>query len=239
MGHNIPIQFGISEEFSCDYLPQHKERLLVALDNIVYNPANYEKLMEMGFRRSGAQVYRPHCNLCSECQSIRIPVIKFAASKNQKRVIRKCANFMVKLNLNQTDPLTYYSLYENYINTRHADGSMYPANVEQYLSFVEAHWLQVGFLEIYDKQKLISVSVIDCLPNCYSAVYTFFDPDYQAYSLGTFAILQQIELTRLSARQFLYLGYQVDGCNKMNYKSKFYPHQRLVQNKWLNVEKTS
>ncbi|EWH09997.1 arginyl-tRNA-protein transferase [Catenovulum agarivorans DS-2] len=238
MSHNIPIQFGISEEFVCDYLPDNKERLLVALDNIVYTPENYEKLMALGFRRSGYQVYRPHCQQCQACQSIRIDSQTFKPSKSQKRLLNKNRDIQARIVYKVADSDIYYPLYQKYIEHKHADGSMYPPSLEQFNSFVKAAWLDIGFLELSVNGNLVAVSVVDALPNSFSAVYTFYDPLLANRSLGTFAILQLIELARMSQRQFVYLGYQVDGCNKMNYKSRFYPHQRLEAGHWINIQKT-
>ncbi|MCU4674678.1 arginyltransferase [Catenovulum sp. 2E275] len=234
MSHSIPIKFGISQNFPCNYLPQKQERLLVAIDSIIKTAENYEQLMALGFRRSGDQVYRPHCQNCDACQSIRIPVQTFSASKSQKRTLKKAREFTVYLNQNCKDIMRYYPLFEKYINQRHSDGSMYPANVEQYTNFILISWLPVAYMEVLEGDKLISVSVVDVLPNSYSAVYTFFDPDYEHFSLGRFAILQMIELARASQKQFVYLGYQVDGCRKMNYKTQYTPHQRLIGGHWID-----
>lgn len=237
MSDNIPIKFGISHEFPCNYIDGQQERLLVAIDPIIQTPNNYQQLLTLGFRRSGPQVYRPHCQNCVACQSIRIPVLEFSASKSQKRTLKKCAEFTIHLNLKQNDLMRYYPVYESYINNRHADGSMYPASVEQYQGFIAIDWLTVGFLEISINNKLIGVCVVDCLPDSYSAVYTFFDPEYEAYSIGRFAILQLIELARLSKRKYVYLGYQVDECRKMNYKTQYFPHQRLIAGHWQEIKK--
>ncbi len=234
MSHSIPIKFGISQNFPCNYIPGQEERLLVAMDNIVRNAENYEQLMALGFRRSGDQVYRPHCVSCQACQSIRVPVAEFSASKSQKRVLKKCAQFKVYLNHNCKDIMRYYPLFEKYINQRHMDGSMYPANIEQYKNFIMTSWLPVGYLEILEGDKLISVSVIDVLPNSYSAVYTFFDPDYESYSVGKFAILQMFQQALASQKQYVYLGYQVDECRKMNYKTQYQPYHRLIGGHWLD-----
>ena len=236
MSDSIPIKFGISQNFPCSYVPEYQERLLVALDAIVRNAQNYEQLMGLGFRRSGDQVYRPHCEACSACQSIRIPVLDFLPSRSQKRTLKKAARFNLHLNQNCKDIMRYYPLFEKYINMRHFDGSMYPANEEQYTNFISVDWLNVAYLEILDGDKLISVSVVDLLPDSFSAVYTFFDPDYEHYSLGRFAILQLIELAIAYRKQYVYLGYQVDDCRKMNYKSQYLPHQRLIGGHWLDSD---
>lgn len=232
MSKLTPIKFGISQSFDCSYLPEQKERLLVAMDDVVYNPANYEQLLNSGFRRSGSQVYRPHCEACTACRSLRVPLTTFKASRSQKRVKSKGKVFNVILQPNVPDPLVYYPIYERYITERHADGSMYPPSAEQYTGFVAANWLSSAFLEIYLEDQLIGVSVLDVLPKALSAVYTFFDPDFADYSIGTLAVLHAIDFAKAMHMDFLYLGYQVEGCRKMNYKTKFHPYQILIDGEW-------
>ncbi|KMT66363.1 arginyltransferase [Catenovulum maritimum] len=236
MSGNIPIKFGISQAFPCNYLPEQYERLLVAIDDIVYNPTNYEVMLNLGFRRSGEQVYRPHCESCQQCISIRIPAAEFSLSRNQKRTAKKCQNFTTRIN-KKAIPSQYFELYSKYINQRHSDSTMFPPDLAQFENFVSASWLEVGFLEVYDQNKLISISVIDCLPDSFSAVYTFFDPDYSHYSLGRFAILQMVEFAKITQRNYVYLGYQIDECQKMNYKTEYQPHEKLIAGHWLTTSK--
>ncbi len=234
----VPIKFGISQNFDCSYLPGQQEKLLIAVDQLIYSPPNYEQLMQIGFRRSGSQVYRPYCETCQACQSLRVLADEFKPSRSQKRLLKKSADLKVQLQLAQQDPYQYYPLYEKYINLRHQDGSMYPANIEQFNSFIEAQWLNVGFLEIYDGDKLISVSVIDVLPEALSAVYTFFDPDYEQLSLGSVAIIKSIAFAKQMQLPHVYLGYQIDDCKKMNYKNKYKPYEALIGGHWERSDKT-
>jgi arginine-tRNA-protein transferase len=193
----------------------------------------YEQLMSKGFRRSGNEIYRPHCPGCQACQSIRIPVAGFTPSRGQKRVLNKCnSHFTVTIDKEPHDQC--YPLYQKYINLRHHDGSMYPASVEQYEGFLFCDWLQSQFLHLWDEDKLIGVAVTDVLPNALSAIYTFFDPDYEKYSIGTYCLLQQINACLNLGKEYLYLGYQIEECQKMNYKTKYKPYQRLIRAQWIN-----
>jgi arginine-tRNA-protein transferase len=202
--------------------------------------AEYELLISNGFRRSGKQVYRPHCELCNACESIRLPVDIFKASKSQKRIIKR--NQDLTILISNSDKPEYYPLYESYINQRHTDGSMYPATKEQYQGFILSPWNNALFIEIYAtdehaNDELIGVAVTDNLTSSLSALYTFFKPDQQQRSLGSFAILQQIELAKSLDKPFLYLGYQIDTCQKMSYKQNFLPHERFFDDKWQLITK--
>lgn len=229
------MKFGLTQTFHCSYLPDQQEQLLVSTD--VPSQFNYEILINQGFRRSNDQIYRPHCPACQACEALRIPVNEFVPSKSHKRVLQRNRDISVcQQPRSQSD---YYPLYERYINTRHADGDMYPATEAQYRDFLTQGWDRPLFMECFHQEKLVAVAVIDELSQAYSALYTFFDPDYQARSFGTFTILKQIELAQQQGKVYLYLGYQIDACRKMNYKANFYPHQRFRQQRWQQITKKS
>ena len=232
---NENLKFGITGNFDCNYLPEQKERLLVAVDERLHNSQHYSWLMHEGFRRSGDQIYRPHCLQCHACQSLRVLAQEFIPSKSQKRLLKKNQHFKVKFSDSIQD--NYYPLYESYINTLHSDGSMYPANYQQYANFITCNITKQLFMEVWDQDKLISVAVTDDLADALSAVYTFYDPSYRKSGLGVFSILKQIEQTQILNRKYLYLGYQIDDCPKMNYKNRFFPYEKFVEHNWVLVKK--
>ncbi|MFB0980848.1 MAG: arginyltransferase [Alteromonadaceae bacterium] len=232
---NIDFQLGITQSFPCNYLPNQQERLLVATDERLQNGEHYGWLMSQGFRRSGDQIYRPHCELCSACKSLRVLVKEFCLSKSQKRNTKKNNQFTIKISKEKKE--SYYSLYEQYINTLHKDGSMYPATVEQYKSFIRCNVTKQLYLEIWHDNELISVAVTDVLKDALSAVYTFYHPDYSRHGLGVFSILNQLSLAKAMEKKYIYLGYQIDDCKKMNYKNRYYPYQVLIDNSWQTVNK--
>ena len=231
----MDMKFGITAPFTCSYLPEQDERLLIFMSDSVPTITEYDFLIGAGFRRSGTQVYRPHCEACKACESIRLPVDIFTASKSQKRIMKR--NQDLTIHISDNDKPEYYPLYESYVNQRHADGSMYPATKEQYQGFVLSPWNNALFIEIYATNELIGVAVTDNLASSLSALYTFFKPDQQQRSLGNFAILQQIELAKSLNKPFLYLGYQIDTCQKMSYKQNFLPHERFFDDKWQLITK--
>jgi arginine-tRNA-protein transferase len=228
------MKFGISQSFPCSYLSDQQETLLVYAEETDHS-VHYEMLMAAGFRRSGEQVYRPHCAKCHACQAIRIPVNDFIPSKSQKRILKR--NRDIKMVLSEENKPHYYPLYAQYINTRHRDGSMYPATPEQYASFAHGDWLKSLYLEMHLDGELIGIAVTDSLENALSAVYTFFKPSLAERSLGTFGVLQQIAVAQRLTKDYLYLGYQIDNCQKMSYKRNFLPHERFIEQKWQLISK--
>lgn len=233
------FKVGITQTFPCSYLPDKEERLLVAVDERLQNNHSYSMLMMEGFRRSGDQSYRPHCPSCKACNSIRVIVDQFTPSKSQKRSLKRNAPFTIKTSEQLKDE--YYPLYEIYINTCHQDGSMFPANYQQFKSFLSSKLTKQLFIETWLEENgenhLICLAVTDVLTNGLSAVYTFYHPDYKANGLGVFSILTQIDYCQKFRLPYLYLGYQIDDCQKMNYKNRYFPYERFVNQQWLLVQK--
>ncbi|WP_344956480.1 arginyltransferase [Zobellella aerophila] len=230
MMKEVILKVGLTPKHLCSYLPGQQEQLLVLLDRELLCPEGYERLLSAGFRRSGADIYRPHCHSCHACESLRIDVNNFQPSRSQKRTARQNAELYISLS--EQDKPEYFHLYQSYINARHRDGAMYPASRQQYEGFLLCHWLPPLFMECWLGERLVAVAVTDLLRHSLSAMYTFYDPELEHRSLGTFAILSQIKLARELNKEWLYLGYQVDGCNKMNYKRHYRPHQRLISGQW-------
>lgn len=225
------MKFGVTQAFKCNYLPNREEQLLVCMEPEQTLGDLYSTLIQVGFRRSGEQLYRPNCKSCNACESLRIVCGSFSCSKSQKRVLKK--NSDLELSIVDEERDDYYPLYEKYINACHYDGSMYPPSYEQYRDFIHCRWQNIQFLEGRINGELVGVAVTDQVAGGLSALYTFFDPELAARSLGTYFILEQIKICKKLQLPYLYLGYQIDECNKMNYKNKFYPHQRLNDDKWV------
>jgi arginine-tRNA-protein transferase len=234
MTEQVPARVGLSKEFTCSYLADRQEQLLVILEPSYYSTDNFEQLLGLGFRRSGDQIYRPHCPACNACNSVRVLAQEFMPSKSQKRKLNK-AKAAFEVRYSKVEKESYYPLYSKYITERHQDGGMFPPTVEQYKSFLLCNWLEIMFIELWHENTLVAVAVTDCMENAVSAIYTFFDPRFEHFSLGTIMILQQVEFAKQQNKQFVYLGYQIDECNKMKYKIQFLPAQKHTNDHWLAI----
>ncbi len=234
MNEQLPARVGLTQEFDCSYLPNRQEQLLVILDPICYSTDKFESLLGLGFRRSGNQIYRPHCPICSACSSVRVLAQDFMPSKSQKRKLNKAkTRFEVKYSTQERPE--YYPLYSKYITMRHQDGSMYPPEKEQFQSFLLCSWLKITFIELWHQDTLVAVAVTDCMNSAISAIYTFFDPDFEHYSLGSVMILEQLKFAKEQNKQYVYLGYQIDECDKMKYKNQFLPAQKQLNDEWVAI----
>lgn len=230
------LQFYATPEHSCSYLPNRQAKTLFVDPKAVVDRSSYSVLSDLGFRRSGNHVYRPHCEGCNACLSARLPVDSFRLSKSQKRVLK--SNSDLRLEISEptlTDEI--YDLYRRYITARHADGDMYPPSREQFLSFLVTSDQETYFYLFRQQRQLMAVAVVDRLEQGQSAIYTFFEPQQPQRSLGRFAILKQIEDTQQRELPYLYLGYWIRGCNKMNYKIEYRPIELLVDGQWIRVHR--
>lgn len=235
--NSTTLQFGLTPPSSCSYLPEQQEQLAVLMSPQPEDSQLYQQLIAYNFRRSGNQLYRPHCASCQACHSLRIPVTGFHASAAQRRILSKAAraNWHYALTDVAVKPDEYqqlFALFDRYISYKHADGSMYPATTEQLDSLIQSSWQPIALLKLYQAEELVAVSVIDVLSNSYSAVYSFFAPEVATFSPGKLAVLYLLDAAKTTTRQFVYLGYQVDGCKKMAYKTEFKPHQRFFDGYW-------
>ncbi|GIU29269.1 putative arginyl-tRNA--protein transferase [Shewanella colwelliana] len=223
------IQVGMTNAFPCSYLANQQEQLLV-LQEETLDVDLFERLLALGFRRSGQMIYKPHCPACQACLPIRVPVKQFQPSRRQKRNLKNNRDISFAI-VAQSTP-EQYQLYEQYINERHYDGPMYPASKEQYEQFIQCSWHQPLLIELRVQGRLIGVAVTDQLPNSLSAIYSFFAPSEDKRSLGSLMILLQCRLAKLMGKNYLYLGYQIDDSRKMNYKKSYQPNEILTSKGW-------
>ncbi len=214
----------------CSYLPNCLS-ILTFIDP--YFSANitsqYDELSQYGFRRSGEYIYRPNCQSCDACISVRIPVQYFTPCRSQKRVWKKNQDLTISVVAPMFEE-EHFELYCRYIQARHQENDEHTP--ESYLRFLTSYWSRTVFYEFRLEEKLLAVAVVDHVKNGLSAVYTFFDPDYSERGLGTFAILWEIEECKRLNRNWLYLGYWVKNCHKMNYKTNYKPLEFYYQGKW-------
>ncbi|MBC7199632.1 MAG: arginyltransferase [Pseudomonas balearica] len=228
------LKFYATQPHPCSYLPDEQATTLFLDPSQPMDVQVYAELSEMGFRRSGDHLYRPHCQRCSACIPARIPANALLPSRQQKRIIKRNSDLKVQaVRAGFTEE--YYSLYATYIEKRHADGDMYPPSREQFNTFLVRDLPFSRFYEFRLDGRLLAVAVTDVLPNGLSAVYTFYDPNEERRSLGRYAILWQVaEAARLGLKA-VYLGYWIKNCRKMNYKTEYRPIELLVSQRWITL----
>lgn len=228
------LKFYATQPHTCSYLPEQRATTLFLDPQQPLDVETYSQLSDLGFRRSGDHLYRPHCRTCSACIATRIAVQEFSPSSQQKRISKRNADLEVSTHPPElTDEI--YQLYARYIEARHADGDMYPPTREQFGSFLVRDWVFSEFTHFRLDGVLLAVAVTDRMHNGLSAVYTFYDPDQARRSLGRYAVLWQVEEARRSQLHAVYLGYWIKNCRKMSYKTEYRPLEMLVNQRWVRL----
>jgi len=238
MRHTLPIapQFYVTAPQPCPYLEGRMERkLFTALQGESADKLN-DSLSHQGFRRSQNVLYRPSCAECSACLSARIDVSQFMSSRSQRRAQSKNSNLLRRA----TSPWAseeQYELFRSYLDSRHADGGMADMDVFEFAAMIEETPIRSRVVEYTHKEsgKLLGVSLTDVLSDGLSMVYSFYAPDMPKRSMGTFMILDHIEIAREAGLSYVYLGYWVPGSQKMGYKSKFSGLEVYVGGQWQKM----
>lgn len=222
----------LSQPVKCSYLAdkQSISQIVVPPDQV--NAFYYAALLRQGFRRSGSFVYRPQCGSCAACLSVRIDINKFLASKRFKRIINKNRHLQCRqLPLRWEEE--HFQLYMRYQIKRHEEHSKELKMRADYKEFILNSYVDSTLLEYRDQNnQLKMVSLIDISDDGISAVYTFYDPE-DKNSLGHYGILCQLDLCKVTSKPWLYLGYWVEGCRKLNYKLDYQPIEIFRDGAWI------
>ena len=231
----ISIPLVLSQEHPCGYLETKIAQSLFVHPSYSITTSTYAHLLEQGFRRSGEEVYAPHCSHCSACIPARLPLKKFKPSKSQRRCMRK--NIETRVNIKPAIfEQAHYDMYLRYQAIRHPEGSMINASPENYFSFLSSSWCNTQFVEFSINNELAGIAIIDQFDEAWSAVYTFFEPKFSDYSLGVYAILWQIQQANIQQKEYLYLGFWLKDCPKMSYKTCYQPIQLLIDKQWVEMK---
>ena len=225
------LRFFASVPHTCSYLPEREARTVFVDPQQTKTNAAYSLLAQHGFRRSGDEIYTPHCDGCDECVSVRVDVQQFHLRRIHKRTLKRNADLSIDIAPARFDQ-QHFELYLRYQQARHGDSSMAEHDADEYRDFLLSSWSDTWLLEMRLDQRVLGVGVLDRLDDGWSCVYTFFEPDASARSLGGLAVLKAIEHARQTMQPWLYLGYWIADCTKMAYKDQYFPQQRLQHRVW-------
>lgn len=213
----------------CGYIVGREAVSLYVDPEVVPDMELLTRLSLNGFRRSGLSLYRPDCPSCQACVSVRVAVNEFVMKRRFKRTLKALKHWQLAV---EEPSMEHYPLYERYISMRHSDGSMYPPSPEQYQDFLCQHFGNTRFLVARNGAEVAAVLVFDLLGDGLSSVYCFFDPDLDGLSPGSYMILRLTQMCLGLDLPWHYLGYWVEGCNKMEYKEAYQPMEYLLDNRW-------
>ncbi len=222
MRHTLPLapQFYVTAPQPCPYLAGRMERkLFTGLHGGQAETLN-DALSKQGFRRSQNVLYRPACADCTACMSARIRVADFRPSRSQRRVRNRNRH----LRRDAEQPWAseeQYDLFRRYLDSRHDDGGMADMDIFEFAAMVEETPVRSRVVEYRSASGLEAVCLTDVLDDGLSLVYSFFEPQRARNSLGTYVILDHVEMARAAGLPYVYLGYWVPGSPKMDYKARF------------------
>lgn len=232
----ISLNLFLTGSYPCSYLPEQKARSQAVAKADGVDANIYSQLMRLGFRRSGLYVYRPQCDQCKACISVRLVVDEFKPTRTQHRLHKKhtrelqayCSN-----DLSWRDE--YYELYLNYQAQRHPD-NLDQSTPKDFTEFLLSSHVNTQLVEFRDHNNVLRmVSVFDILDDGLSAMYTFYDCNYMG-SLGTYAVLWLSDVCKFLNLPYLYLGYWIKDSQKMAYKINFQPLDYYHKAQWQRTQ---
>ena len=233
-------QFYITSPQPCPYLAGRYEKKVfthllgdepVSLNNM---------LTQAGFRRSQNIAYRPACDGCQACVSVRVTVNDFKPGRTFRRILARNADLRAALAPPKATA-EQYGLLRRYLDERHAEGGMADMSELDYVAMVEDTTIATRLIEYRlsgepgAPGRLLAAALTDTLEDGLSMVYSFYDPVETARSLGTFMVLDHIERARMLGLPYVYLGYWVEGSRKMAYKTRFQPLEALTNEGWRKL----
>lgn len=243
-------QFYITTAQPCPYLPGRQERKLFTHLSTGRSSVLIDNLLKGGFRRSQNIAYTPYCDGCKACVPVRILVDEFEPGRTFKRVTRTNSDLAIE-RLEPMPTSEQYALFRAYIDQRHGDGGMADMSVLDYAMMVEDSAVETFLTEyrapaevslddddisgIEVQNPLIGVTLSDRLSDGISLVYSFFEPEIAARSLGTYMILDHVKLARKLGMPYVYLGYWIKDSTKMSYKTRFGPQEFLTSDGWVRA----
>jgi arginine-tRNA-protein transferase len=240
-------QFYLTAPSPCPYLPGKEERKVFT--HLVGERAGElnDLLTHGGFRRSQSIAYRPACDTCRACVSVRVIANEFAPTRNMRRVLERNSDIVGDMRTPQPSS-EQYSVFRSYLDSRHRNGGMADMTVLDYAMMVEDSHVETRVVEYRRRGpdtgitgrgtgQLLAVTLVDILNDGLSMVYSFFDPEEADRSLGTYMILDHITRAARMGLDYVYLGYWVRTSRKMDYKSRFLPQERLMPEGWRRVDR--
>ncbi|MGA7069570.1 MAG: arginyltransferase [Pseudolabrys sp.] len=240
-------QFYLTAPSPCPYLEGQEERKVFT--HLVGDRSGElnDLLTHGGFRRSQSIAYRPACEGCRACVSVRVVAADFAPSRNMRRIAERNSDIVGEMRI-PAPTSEQYSVFRAYLDARHRDGGMADMTVLDYAMMIEDSHVDTRLVEYRRRGpdtginrrgvgQMVAVALTDVLSDGLSMVYSFFEPDEADRSLGTFMILDHVERANRMGLPYVYLGYWVAGSRKMDYKGRFLPQERLMPAGWSRVEK--
>ncbi len=224
----------VSPADQCGYLPDQRWQLRYDVVGEL-TADEYAVRLRQGWRRFGYSLFRPECEKCRQCRSLRVHVGEFRPSESQRRAWK--ANRDVRLEVGtpvvSEEKLRLYDRYHQFQTQFKQWPEHGPETVEDYLESFVVNPFPTEEWCYYVGDRLIGVGYVDALPIGLSAIYFYYEPAERDRSLGTFNVLSAIESASSRRLPHVYLGFHVAGCRSLEYKAKFRPNEVLTDGQWV------
>ncbi|HET8611467.1 MAG TPA: arginyltransferase [Sphingomonas sp.] len=231
-------RFFVTTPSPCPYLPGRTERKVFTELSGPHAGELNDALGRIGFRRSQSVAYRPSCQGCAACVSVRVVARQFRPSASQRRTQRRHEDLIVSA----CKPWTteeQFALLRRYLSARHPGGGMADMDEFDFADMVEQTPVKTFIIEYREPRadgspgRLVGACLTDQQADGLSMIYSFFEPDLpERPGLGTFIILDHISRAARAGLPYVYLGYWVEGSTRMQYKAHFKPLERLTAAGW-------
>ena len=245
MTEHVPsrqLRFFVTAEAPCPYLPNKMEKKVFAHLPFAGGADVNDALSHVGFRRSQNIAYRPACETCAACVSVRIPVAEYELNRTDRKIRNRNAD----LDRAVVDAIAtgeQYDLLKRYLASRHPEGGMNDMGESDFVTMVEDSSVRTHVVEYRLRTgdevrgKLVGFALIDLLADGLSMVYSAFDPDMPKRSLGRFTVLDHLHQSQTVGLPYLYLGYWVQGSPTMDYKAQYQPLEGLTLFGWQRLDR--
>lgn len=232
-------RFFVTSPNPCPYLPGKLERKVFTELSGPHATELNDALGRIGFRRSQSVAYRPSCPECSACVSVRVVANEFAPNATQRRILRRNRDLEVTA-CRPWSTDEQFQLLRRYLSARHPGGGMSNMDEMDYADMVEQTPVQSHVIEYREARsgggqgRLVGACLTDQHADGLSMIYSFYDPEHDDRpGLGNFIIMDHILRARAAGLPYVYLGYWVRGSQRMAYKARFQPIERLSGNGWV------
>jgi arginyl-tRNA--protein-N-Asp/Glu arginylyltransferase len=234
-GRSQPLSFLVTTDMPCPYLPDRMERKLVTRLAGPEAARNFHLLSHAGFRRSHSIAYRPACIGCQACVPVRVAARQFSPGRSLRRIEARNMDLAAAILPARGTP-EQFQLFQGYLDGRHNDGEMAGMSLADYRSMVEDTPIDSRIVEFRDGSHRLKACVLtDWSADGISAVYSFFDPDQSARSLGSYMIIWLVREAVRNGLPYVYLGYWVASSRKMGYKTRFRPIEGFGPDGWRHL----
>jgi leucyl-tRNA---protein transferase len=210
----------------CSYLPDQVWQLEYEVVGQI-TPAEYLERMRQGWRRFGFSMFRPRCETCRACRSLRVVVERFHPNRSQRRALQANRDVAVTIGPPKVTraKLELYDRYHAFQSATKGWTEHSPKEREDYVESFVANPFPTEEWCYHIGDQLIGVGYVDALPEGLSAIYFIYEPELRQRSLGTYNVLRIIQEAARRRLPHVYLGFFVAGCRSLEYKARFAPNE--------------